>query len=455
MRMPKAPPQVQKLFVSTPSQRLLHCLGAGVESVHKDKYLHWEDVRVRNPPADLSHEEWWLAIKLKRGSTRRELPFVDKSGQHFSYSDSGDLYRRLRGIDRDCSGQIEVPFGHGFQEGSGEKYLMSSLIEESITSSQLEGAATTRRIAKEMLRTGRSPRDESEQMILSNYHAMEFLRQHAQEDLSMDILLELHRILTHKTLEEHQIGRLRQPLDRVEVASWDGVVVHTPPHANELDVRMGRLLTFANHDHDGQEIHPFVKAVVLHFMIGYDHPFVDGNGRTARALFYWSMARSDYWLTQYLTISSVIRQAPAQYVRAYVYSETDDRDITYFLYYHLKVMRTAISNLHSYLARKSREMERLWSVLRAPDTTILLNHRQVALLGHLLKNPEQIYVIASHQRSHNVTYQTARTDLIKLTELGFLQASKRGRKLVYRKSTEFESKLGELRNALADAANFR
>ncbi len=415
--------------------------------MYKDKYLHWEDVRVRNPPRDLSKEEWWLAIKLQRASVRRELPFIDKLGRHFFYSDMGDLYRRLREIDRDCSGQIEVPFGEGVQGGSGERFLMSSLIEESITSSQLEGAATTRRIAKEMLRTGRSPRDESEQMILNNYHAMEFLRQQVSEDLSTDMLLELHRILCHKTLDDGQIGRFRLPSDTVDIASWDGVVVHVPPEAVELEERMEKLLAFANQEEDGRVIHPFVKAVVLHFMIGYDHPFVDGNGRTARGLFYWSMARSDYWLTQYLTISSAIRKAPAQYVRAYVYSEVDDSDVTYFLYYNLKIMLKAISNLHEYLARKNSELEKLWRILRDSNVALLLNHRQVALLGHLLKYPDQTYAIASHQRSHNVTYQTARTDLISLTQLGFLEASKRGRKLVYRKSSEFESNLKELQNA--------
>ncbi len=296
---------------------------------------------------------------------------------------------------------------------------------------------------------GRSPRDEGEQMSLNNYLAMDFLRQHAQADLSMEMLFELHSILTHRTLDAHQIGQLRQPSDRIEVASLDGVVVHTPPHADELETRMHRLLAFANHDDEGRDTHPFIKAVALHFMIGYDHPFVDGNGRTERALFYWSMARSGYWLTQYLTISSVIRQAPAQYVRAYAHSETDDIDITYFVYYNLQVMREAVSNLQSYLAGKSRDMERLWNVLSAADSMLFLNHRQVALLGHLLKNPDQTYVIASHQRSHNVTYQTARTDLIGLTEFGFLQASKRGRKLVYRKSSEFESKLESIERGAA------
>jgi hypothetical protein len=41
-------------------------------------------------------------------------------------------------------------------------------------------------------------------------------------------------------------------------------------------------------------IHPVMRAITLHFWLAYDHPFCDGNGRTARALFYWSMLKQGY-----------------------------------------------------------------------------------------------------------------------------------------------------------------
>ena len=372
---------------------------------------------------------------------RQELPFADKDGRPFSFSDSGDLYRRLREIDRDASGQIEVPFADGVHAGSGERYLISSLIEEAITSSQLEGAAATRRDAKELLTTGRSPRDKSEQMIVNNYHAMEFLRQHTKQALTREMLLELQSILAHNTLDADHVGRFRRPSDRIDVVARDGTVVHTPPQAHDIDDRIDRLLAFANANDDGGLVHPFVRAVVLHFMIGYDHPFVDGNGRTARGLFYWSMARSGYWLTEYLSISTIIRRAPAQYVRAYVFSETDDNDITYFLDYNLRVMVQAIQALHLYLARKTRELDGLSKVIRGSGLGTDLNHRQVALLGHILKHSDSTYTIGGHQRSHDVTYPTARADLIGLVDLGLLDARKQGRKLTYRRSTGFEHKV--------------
>ena len=51
-----------------------------------------------------------------------------------------------------------------------ELYLISSIMEEAIASSQMEGAATTREAAKDMLRKKISPKDKSQRMILNNYY---------------------------------------------------------------------------------------------------------------------------------------------------------------------------------------------------------------------------------------------------------------------------------------------
>lgn len=167
-------------------------------------------------------------------------------------------------------------------------------------------------------------------------------------------------------------------------------------------------------------------------MLGYDHPFVDGNGRTARALFYWSMARSGYWLMEYLSISRLIKKAPAKYARAYLHTETDDNDATYFILHQLEVIEQAIEALHDYLARKMGEQHKAERLLRnAPLLADQLNHRQVALLSHALRHAGHGYTVESHKRSHKITTQTSRTDLLKLAELGLLEQRKRGRAFVF------------------------
>ena len=409
-----------------------------------DKYLHWSNLRYRKPPAGLSSEDWWLAIKLARLSARHVLPLADKHGQPFAFTDSAYLNRMLHRVDRDAGGRIELP-ADLVNVDSRDRYLVNSLIEEAITSSQLEGAATTRRVAKEMLRSGRSPRDESERMIVNNYMGMEFLRGQTEADLSLPLLLELHRILSEDTLAADEVGRIRRASEHVTVVDQrDGTVVHEPPDARALDARLERLFAFANVRNEDPFVHPVLRAVLLHFMIGYEHPFVDGNGRIARALFYWAMARSGYWMTEFLSISSIIRKAPAQYVRAYVYSEIDDNDVTYFLDYNLRVVLRSIRQLHDYLARKAAEMRDIQRLLEGSRLASMLNYRQRALLAHLFRHPDAACTIKSHRRSHNVTYQTARTDLLKLADLGLVDSAKQGRAFVFTDTGELEERLERL-----------
>ena len=77
---------------------------------------------------------------------------------------------------------------------------------------------------------------------------------------------------------------------------------------------------------NGVFIHPIVKGIIIHFLIAFIHPFVDGNGRTASAIFYWYMLRKGYWLTEYLSISRIISRSKRQYEKAYLYTECDGNE---------------------------------------------------------------------------------------------------------------------------------
>jgi len=304
-------------------------------------------------------------------------------------------------------------------------------MEEAIRSSQLEGATTSRRRALELLRSGRSPADRSERMILNNYRALEFVRGMGPR-LTPGLVLELQRILTDGTLANPDAaGRLQRP-DEERVAVYDradGSLIHQPPPAEQLPGRLAALCAFANGDDEGAVfMHPVLRAILVHFWLGYDHPFEDGNGRTARTLFYWVMRQSGYWLVEYLSISRILRQAPVRYSEAFVLTETDEGDATYFLIYQLQVIKRAIEELHTYLARKTREIQDVERLAKAAGE---LNHRQLALLSDALRTPGRRYTYTSHAVSHGVTEETARTDLSDLAERGLLQRVKTGRRHVY------------------------
>ena len=278
-----------------------------------------------------------------------------------------------------------------------------------------------------MSRSGRTPTDRSERMIFNNYAAMRRVTELKNEMFSPDTVLELHRIVTDGTLDDPAAaGRLqRRDDDRVAVFDQYGAVLYRPPPAEQLPDRLQRLCTFANGEQDGAYLPPVLRAITVHFMIGYDHPFEDGNGRTARALFYWSMIKQGYWLTEFLVISEILRKAPAKYARSYLHTEQDDNDLTYFYVYQLSVIERAIGKLHEYLARKMHEVRDFQrSLALLPGQ---FNHRQLAVLERAVRNPSAYYTAQSHAASHNVTIETARQDLLGLERLKLMERSKIGK----------------------------
>jgi Fic family protein len=406
-------------------------------------YVHWDKLRHLKPPGGLTSEEWWLTVKLARASLLRALPLLDLAGKPLSYSTPDNALRLLHYVDQHCAGEIAMAEVVASDEHARHHYLVNSLMEEAIRSSQLEGATTSHRVAKELLQTGREPADRSERMIFNNYRALEFMREEIGEHLTGDAVLELHRVLTEGTLDDPTAaGRLQRPDDeRIAVVdALDGSVVHAPPPAVELPARLQGLCDFANQGEDDSEyfIHPVVRAILLHFWLAYDHPFEDGNGRTARALFYWYMRTRGYWLVEYLSISRILREAPAQYSRAFLLTETDNGDTTYFLIHQLHTIERAIKELHVYLERKASEIREVEQLVADTDG---LNHRQLVVLSDAIRRPEGIYTYGGHAASHRVTHETARNDLLQLYKRGLLRRRKQGRRHIFSPAPDLRAAL--------------
>lgn len=390
-----------------------------------DEYLHWHDFRYKPVPHGIKSEAAWAYVKLGRMLTKKFVPFRDKDEKAFSYWIPDVLLKALNEIDRLAGGTILTD-----QPGAlppQEQYVISSLMEEAIASSQLEGSATTRKIAKEMLRTGRKPNNKSELMILNNWETMLFIREHRAEKLTPEMICEIHRRITHDTLDSQEEAGVLRASDDIEV-SYRHETVHRPPKAETLKDRIEALCSFANHDDEAHWIHPVIKATMIHFWLAYDHPFTDGNGRTARALMYWYLLSRRYLLFEFLAISRYFLKSPAQYVKAYVFSETDDGDLTYFLVYNLRVISLALRDLRKYITRKQREMTRSNELLRKCKG---LNSRQKVLIYHAIRFPHDFYTIEAHKNYHSIVYETARNDLSHLVTKGFLLKEKQGKEFVF------------------------
>ncbi len=433
--MPQAPPDVRRLAEQSVGAQLLRALEAGAA---EKNYLHWDQLRRRPAPDHLTPELWWAGVRLARALQARPLPLYDSAGNAFSITLPDRLLEGLQNISRQTTATVRPELAASAP--TRHRYLINSLIEEGIASSQLEGALTTQQVAKEMLRTGRAPRNRSERMIANNYAGMRFIREHLDEELTPALVCELHEVLTKETLDDPRAaGRLQLPGDmRVGVWSAGNVKLHQPPRAEQLPARLAQLCDFANAE--GGWLHPVLRAIITHFMVGYDHYFIDGNGRTARALFYWVALKNQYQLLEFVAISRVLRQAPVRYARSYLHTESDDGDVTYFAIEQVRVITKAIDELNDYLSRKADDR----AATQQAVSTLGLNHREVAIAEGILKGSVYLISVASHARSHAVTLATARSDLKHLETLGLLSSHAEGRRVVWQPAPEAQQRLAPL-----------
>lgn len=265
----------------------------------------------------------WLAIKFNRHHLQKNIGLNDKLGNEFHYIIHDSLEPKLHKIVQLGAGSVAAIAGSQASDSIKRNYLVSSLLmEETITSAQLEGAATTRADAKKMLEEELSPATEDERMILNNYMLLRLADRRKHDLLTRDIMLEFHRVATEGLSENDNVpGEFRSTND-IYIGSDDNPLFYPPDHTL-LEQRLEAICQFANDKHDGEDgskfVPPMIKAIILHFLMGYEYAFRDGNGRTARAIFYWFMLKNGYDIFEYISISKVIKEHARDYGMSYLY----------------------------------------------------------------------------------------------------------------------------------------
>jgi Fic family protein len=396
-----------------------------------ENYYYWDKVKYLKMPEGIMNEEVWALAKIRRINT----PFKLQIGKYqFTWFLNAKIQELLHLFDLNIGGTLEskslIP------NDDKNRYLISSVMEEAIASSQIEGAITTRKKAKEMLRKNINPRNKSEQMIVNNYVSIQKILEWKNEDLTKEKLLELHQMVSNRTLDnDGDEGKFRNDNEVKVIDAIDGEIVHYPPDFSEIEKLIKELTIFFNTEKKDVFIHPIIKGCIIHFMIGFIHPFVDGNGRTARALFYWYLLKKGYWLTEYLSISRMILKSKDQYAKAYIYTETDDNDLTYFINYQLRTMKLAFESLREYIQRKIEEKKKVTDFIKMDN----INDRQALILKWIYEEPSLVLSVKEIETRLSISNQTARTDLQGLADLHYLETIQLNKKTqAFGKSKKFD-----------------
>ncbi len=425
MRLPSKPPQWRKILEKKREQVLNALtdkkLFKNVIDFNK-RYLYWDELKYRIKDSK-KRESVWVAMKIMRDGKEENCSFKQIK---LKYSLLPELSKKLHYFDKQLAGNIASQTN---TIGLEEKHIISSLMEEAIASSIIEGATTTRKVAKEMLKTRRKPKDKSEKMIINNYRAMEKISKKRSEKLTPNFLLEIQKIVTKETLEdEKDEGIFRDNNDIVVGDLLEAEkIAHIPPDYKELPKLIEELCQFANSETE-EFVHPIVKGIIIHFLIGYVHPFNDGNGRTARSIFYWYMLSQGYWLFEYMAVSRRIVRSREKYDLAYLYTEYDELDLTYFIKYIIECVDDSLKDLFKYIDRKKIEQKEMRNIV---DEKLGLNRRQMDIVKNFRQEPSKLFTIKEIEGSYGVTYATARADLLSLVKKGIITKKIAGKEFIF------------------------
>jgi Fic family protein len=386
-----------------------------------EKYLYYDELKYRVQDPEERNNVWPM-MKVYRSMRLDPIPYPPVS---LKYQLLPEILQSLHKYDQYLSGTIQVQNKELKLE---ERYILHSLMEEAIASSILEGAVTTRRAAREMLEKKRKPRTEGEMMVQNNFETLQLIKVRTKEPLTPDLIVEIQRSVTQNTIADEDVGHFRDSNDVFVMDPVYNTVHHVPPDHELISEFISELCNFINSTESKKFIHPIIKGIILHFLIGYIHPFNDGNGRTARSLFYWYTISQGYWLMEYLSISQIILNSKHQYSLAYLYSEYDEMDLTYFIKYHVECMNRALGELIKYLEHMQESQLKAQKIARSQQE---LTQRQAEILIELVENLNQEFTIVQISDKFAIGRETARNELQSLEKAKLISKVRKNRAFFY------------------------
>lgn len=380
------------------------------------EYIYWNKLKYKKLAKEFSPEKIWAILRFARKIQSTQSVIKAENNKNFTWFSLPGLEEFFHQMDLNMGGHLFAGVKE-FDEKQRFKFIARGIQEEAIATSQLEGANTTRKLAKQFLLEGRKPKTEAEHMVLNSYKTMQVIeKEYKNKKISLESLFELHAMIVKNTVSSKEQGHFRTDKDEIVVRDYK-YIYHIPPKVKFLKKEMDRLIKFANDQLGEPFIHPIIKAIMLHFWLAYLHPFTDGNGRLARLFFYWYLLRKGYWAFAYLPISSIIKRSPAQYRSAYVYSEQDDLDLTYFIDYNIRKIKLAAESFEKYAQEKSMENKIMNNFAK---TEYKLNNRQIQLLQYYYNNKEEYTTPKMHMNLYQISKRTSSRDLQELKVAGFI-----------------------------------
>ena len=226
-----------------------------------------------------------------------------------------------------------------------------------------------------------------------------------QTEISEDILKTLHKLTTHKIIESKYVGSFRDKQVVVRSAA-DGAVAFRPPLAVEIPYYIDDFFKWLNSE-AAHNIHPIFRAAITHYQLVYIHPFIEGNGRAARALATLVLYTSGYDFKKFFSLEKYFDDDVERYYQALLsVQQQPNTDLTYWLEYFCYGLAVEIDKVKHQVLKLSKDLKLKHDL----GEQVALSERQIVLL-ELLQNQGEVSSLDAQKVLPNVSVDTILRDL--------------------------------------------
>ncbi|MBN21744.1 MAG: hypothetical protein CL678_10710 [Bdellovibrionaceae bacterium] len=381
----------------------------------QDRYTPLEDIKYRLEKLGKSQSDWpELKVQIQYFRKMGAIPFfLDSIEKKFWYFPSDSINKKIH--------QVEALGNRLYDKIENQRtfkneFLANAAVEEAITSAIYEGANSTRSKAKALIASGKKPKNKDEWMLINNYFAMKWIKENSSLPVSSGVVLKIHEVVSKNTLEGDDAnfcGKFRD--DVVYVGPHQGIL------HEKIDAAINEMISLVT-DHP-RFLHGLIKGILLHYFIAYIHPFFDGNGRTARTLFYFKAIKNELKFVELLSVSANLKEYGKRYEKSFELVKEHELDMTYFIDFCLDSLITSVKKVE----QKVNYLIEISNLIESDN----LNINQVSLLQKLALNKYREVTIEDYAEEIDKSREIARRELKDLLGKGFLKEERKGKKFIY------------------------
>jgi len=243
------------------------------------------------------------------------------------------------------------------------------------------------------------------------------------QEISEKNILNIHKMLTKDTLENPADCGVYRNRYVVVGNRLTGEVIFRPPDNEDVPILMGNLVEWLNSS-EAKELDAVIEAGIAHYEFVRIHPFVDGNGRTARVLASLILFLRGFDIKQFFCLDDYYDSDRQAYYRALQSVDPKTLDLTRWLEYFVEGVNVSINAVKERVIRLSTERLR-----KAKRGQIALTERQMQIVEFINQNGK---ITNKEVRGmFKISNRAALDEINKLLRLGVLQPRGKGRSLHY------------------------